>query len=566
MKNNSKPWRKFFIWGLILAALTCGTVVWYKVRTHVRVPKANTEVYSKLVVTHPEKDFYGCDGCWLQKSNSGLWEMYIEGDPFRRGIIEGKISKDLVGKQEKAFIDRLYEMVPSTFYRHFLKYFIYWFNRDLDTYVAEEYKLQIYGISLSASENYSFMGHAYQRMLNYHSAHDIGHALVNMGMIGCTSFAAWDSYSKDGKLIVGRNFDFYMGDEFAAEKIVCFEKPDGGYPFMYITWGGMIGAVSGMNEQGLTVTINAARSKIPYAARTPISLLAREILQYAGNIREAMKIAAKRETFVSESILVGSAADNKAVIIEKSPSGINVVESRKDFIISTNHFQSPAAQTDPAVIRDMKEKATSYRYRKVAADVASAGKLDANGVAAILRDRSGLYGEKPGMGNEKAVNQLIAHHSVIFAPSSRKVWVSAGPWQIGPYVCYDICKIFHNFAGLQRRTEIRETDQDIAPDKFLGSAEYNSFLRFRTIRTTLTDRLISKRPEGVTESYIKEFVSTNPEYFEVYEFAGDYFMQQGQTETSCRYYRKALQKVMPAKKDQDRIIRKLATGLAEMKK
>ena len=96
-------------------------------------------------------------------------------------------------------------------------------------------------------------------------------------------------------MIIGRNFDFYVGDHFSENKIVSFEKPADGFKFMYVTWGGFIGVVSGMNEKGLTVTINAAKSDIPSGSATPVSLVAREILQYAENIQEQWRSRKKEK-------------------------------------------------------------------------------------------------------------------------------------------------------------------------------------------------------------------------------------------------------------------------------
>ena len=89
---------------------------------------------------------------------------------------------------------------------------------------------------LSASDKYDYIGNNYQRILNYHAAHDIGHALQNLALVGCTSFGTWGSRSADGTMIIGRNFDFYVGDHFAENKIVSFENPADGFKFMYVTW------------------------------------------------------------------------------------------------------------------------------------------------------------------------------------------------------------------------------------------------------------------------------------------------------------------------------------------
>ncbi len=543
---------------LLFAALIALFATWFHFRTQIHPPEPGNLASTTLHVENPAPDFYRIGANWMKKNSVGLWEMYIEGKPFERGVINGKLSKRLIAVQEKAFIGQIREMIPSDFYLRFLKYFIYWFNRDLDRYLTDEYKLEIYGISLSASDEFSFIGSNYQRILNYHSAHDIGHAMQDYSLVGCTSFGVWNSRSKDSSLLIGRNFDFYVGDEFAQNKIICFEKPDKGYGFMMVTWGGMIGTVSGMNEAGLTVTINAAKSEIPTSARTPISIVAREILQYASNITEAYAIARKRETFVSESILVGSAYDRKAAIIEKSPFKIALVHPAGDYITCANHFQSPEFAADPLNIRNKNENASMYRNKRLIQDITNSSPMDYLGVAAILRDRQGLNGAGIGMGNEKAMNQLIAHHSVIFMPEKLLVWVSTNPWQLGSYACYDLNKIFHNFAGLQRKVEITEQDKPIPPDSFLESNDYKRFIRFREMRKVLKQMLRTKKTDVLPGSFIDDFRASNPMYYEVFDLIGDYYSQKGQWIPAKEAYQHALACVVPRWQEKVNIIKKLA--------
>ncbi|MCB0662478.1 MAG: hypothetical protein KDC24_07050, partial [Saprospiraceae bacterium] len=278
---------------------------------------------------------------FLQKNEFGMWEMYLEGSPFERGVAGGMLSKELLDYQEYAFASGIDEKVPGGFYQYLLKLFIAWFDKDLPEYVPEEYQKEIYGYSLFAADEYDYIGQKYHRKLNYHAAHDIGHALQNMGLVaGCTAVAAWDQNSIDSNLIIGRNFDFYVGDAFAKNKIILFMQPDEGIPFGMVTWPGFMGAVSGLNMKGISVTLNAAPNKIPEAIKMPVALLAREILQYASTIEEAKAVAQKHPTFVSELFLIGSADENRVELIEKTPD-TTLFYTQEDYMVVSNHFQSP---------------------------------------------------------------------------------------------------------------------------------------------------------------------------------------------------------------------------------
>ncbi|MET0300342.1 MAG: C45 family peptidase, partial [Flavitalea sp.] len=428
----------FFFGGIVV--LLIALFIYLAIVSKVDPPEVADQSSLSLQRTDIGGGMYTLDSSWFRKSKSGLYELYVQGDPFRMGVVNGKLTKELVVRQEDHFTEQINKMIPSKFYLRFLKYVVGWFNRKLDKNVTEEYKDEIYGISTSASDNYSYIGSKYQRILNYHAAHDIGHALQTMALVGCTSFGTWNDQSEDSTLIIGRNFDFYVGDKFAEDKIVAFFNPTNGYKLMTITWGGFVGAVSGMNEKGLTVTINAAKTDLPTGSATPVSLVAREILQYAKNIEEAIAIARKRKMFVSESFLVGSAADNKAIIIEKTPDSIDVYDPKKNSIVCANHFQSNGLGKLLSNEQQVKESASPYRYERLMQLLDSNGRNNVQKTVKILRDQKGLNGADIGMGNEKAINQLIAHHAVVFEPGKLVAWVSTSPWQLGEFVAYDLNK------------------------------------------------------------------------------------------------------------------------------
>ena len=313
---------------IAIAALAC---VWLHATADLGEPEF---VPSQVPVVQVNDSLRRWGSSSLRIDPDGLYEMRVCGGPFERGEAIGKLGEDLLYQQEKAFADKLFEMVPSSRYRAFLHYFITIFNRRMGASVPLEYRQEIKAMSASCTHEFDDFGSPYERQMQYHSAHDIGHVMQDYMLVGCTSFAVWGRESADSSLLMARNFDFYMGEEFAKNKLVLFEKPDSGYAYVSVTWPGMLGVVSGMNTQGLAVTINASKLEVPSSSATPISILVKSILQYASNIEEAETIASSFKTFVCESILVGSANDGRAVIIEKTPSAMGIYSPEGDYASS----------------------------------------------------------------------------------------------------------------------------------------------------------------------------------------------------------------------------------------
>lgn len=541
---------KVFAWSLgvlLLVLLIFGFYVW-KV-SDAKPPVIEDAAALNLKRTQLDSNTFVIGDNWIRKNKYGLYEMFVSGKPFERGVINGKLSKELLIKQEVAFTDQIKSIVPSPFYLKFLRYVIGFMNRDLSESVTTEYKDEIYGISESASDKFDWIGSNYARQLNYHAAHDIGHALQNLMLVGCTSFGAWDGKTENGALILGRNFDFWVGDEFAVNKIVEFVKPDQGHNFAFVTWGGFIGVVSGMNEKGLTVTINAAKSSIPTDAATPVSLVAREILQYAANIKDAIAIAHKRKMFVSESFLIGSAVDHKSIIIEKTPDTLAIYDPNSNEIVCANHYQSDLLGKQKLNQEQMQNSASVYRYKRTQELMGQNFPLTPQKVANILRDIKGLKGENIGIGNEKALNQMIAHHSVIFMPDSLRIWVSTSPWQLGEFVCYDLRKIF-SMNGLKQDEELADEAHNIAPDSFLQTKTFHDFMAFRKEKALIAKGQVNKLD-------ISGFINENPAYYDTYRIVGDYLFSKNDKKKAIAYYEMALRKEVPTNEEKNAIRAKI---------
>jgi Acyl-coenzyme A:6-aminopenicillanic acid acyl-transferase len=525
---------------IVFLLVSCGTAKSIKDRPD--LSRYSSEIPQRVQTTDST---YQVGDNFLLKNKYGLWELYVAGNPLQRGLAMGSLSQELLQKQERVFFSKVKDLVPSESRQSLLRKVLRWYNRKMYLHVKEEYKAEIYGISRYASSHNNTIAPPYLRSLYLHSAHDIGHAMQDLMLVGCTSFAVWDGKSEDGNLLLGRNFDFYAGDAFAEEKIIAFVNPEQGYNFMSVTWGGFIGVVSGMNDQGLTVTINAGKSKVPLVAKTPISLVTREILQYAATIEEAIEIAKKREVFVSEAILVGSAKDGSAVLIEVSPNNFGVYDvTNQAELVCANHFQSEPFETDRRNLKAIEESHSAYRFNRMTELLSEEEKINPKEAVAILRNKEGLNGKEIGYGNEKALNQLLAHHGIVFQPADLKVWVSANPYQLGAFVCYDLDEVFSNRDGNPSSVSLSEENKTIAASPFLKTEAYKNYESYRKLESEIERQI---ETENFSETFsVERLIVLNPKYWKAYYLAGRYYYETQKYKEAIKALSEAAKKEIPS--------------------
>ena len=278
--------------------------------------------------------------CWTER-REGLLVVRLKGKPFDMGYASGRLLCEQTHTLETEFLEMIRGYVPQDWKIKLLKNYITYRNRHLSEFIPLEYRLQLLGSTLGCTDIHPQFGDHYDRVLNYHAAQDVSYMMIDNPLVsraGCTAFAAWGSVSAGGHLITGRNFDWEAAEVFSRDRVVILCEPEGGIPFISLAWAGMAGVVSGMNRAGISVTINGAPCALPDETATPVAMVARDVLQKTRNLKEALEVIRNSKVFVSTIWLLGSRADGRFVVVEKTPETTSVREPGGDSIISANHF------------------------------------------------------------------------------------------------------------------------------------------------------------------------------------------------------------------------------------
>jgi hypothetical protein len=302
---------------------------------------------------------------------------------------------------------------------------------------------ELWGFSATYADRHAFPLSSYRRGMYYHALHDITQALIGNPWVdptitgACTAFAATGSATVDGHLLIGRNFDFETFPLFDTEKVVHIYARDGAIPVISISWAAMSGVTTGMNADGVWISLNSARSEGTNRVGPPVSLWIRTILEQARSVDDVEALLRKDSPMVTDVYLVGDGKTGEAVVIERGQTRMDVRGMQAGRIVAANHLLTPTFEGDTGDDWLRRNSSTISRHAR-ADELVAQGEITPLRAQEHLRDRRGPGGIELPPGNRNSIDALIATHSVVADVTDRVLWVSTAPQTQGAYRAIDL--------------------------------------------------------------------------------------------------------------------------------
>jgi isopenicillin-N N-acyltransferase like protein len=222
-------------------------------------------------------------------------------------------------------------------------------------------------------------------------------------MVACSTITLPASASPDGVARFGRNLDFPAHGLGEKSTVLLIFHPEGKFSFASVTWPGMVGVLSGMNEHGLTLANMEVDRTMRLPSAMPYALLYRTVLEECTTVEEAIALLEKTPRQTANNLMLMDADGDRAVC-EITPQKVVVRRAANDTaLISTNHQRGS----------DVDAAGRCWRFDQLhdAAEKES-GKI---GVREVRKMLAGVaQGE-------------MSLQSMIFEPAKRVMYLAAGP-------------------------------------------------------------------------------------------------------------------------------------------
>ena len=231
----------------------------------------------------------------------GTLVLHLKGAPYEMGYQRGYFAKDKILLSISIFEGLLDIAKEEVGLPRFAANLILDVTYQLCApYIPERYKREMEGVADATGKDLKILRRA--------------HVISVLTERGCSAFAVWGKATGGGSLYHGRNFDWITSAGLEDTAVLALYEPDGLQKFACAGYAGLIGVLSGMNMEGISISQIGAITEDKSLRGLPLEFVLRRILEETANLDEvtALMRSARHTVGFNYVVADGDAHDARA--------------------------------------------------------------------------------------------------------------------------------------------------------------------------------------------------------------------------------------------------------------
>lgn len=450
-----------------------------------------------IAVMAPNCDAVGGQELPLERSGGtlvrrkGIYIAQLRGSYAEMGRQHGELATEVCGDVVLQYMNGLIKKLVAHTLPSFagpvstlLKWWFHWRNRgelDADLRAHFDGMAKAYGIDPVQVEH----GFFFPDILHYLAGRSFTPLAVPPT---CSGFYACGEATKDGKLLIGRNFDFFGRGVWNANNAIIVMHPERGQRFCWVGALGVSAGGQGFNESGLVVGLHTKFTRDLCTKGQPLFKIVHDVLAQCTTLDEAIARITARPRICGLSLFVSDTRARTAAACGFSARHVEVVRPENGGLVRTNHYTT--AEMKGLEVAPHPWRANSYgRFQRVTELLSERrGILTVEDVPLILSDCVDPFERR-----RRVTGSIVAGannaQSMVMSPDDDALWLANGDYP----VCHS--ERFHGFrlsALLDGDAERYEID-DLPGARQLNDTERAALAEYEQAWAEYMDRLDGSR-------------------------------------------------------------------------
>lgn len=359
--------------------------------------------------------------------------LYVSGTPYERGYQHGKLLRDEVQDNLKYLYQKAKKIVP------YEELFDESYER-MRPFIPQEYVDEMHGLAHGSRLPLRMIHHihALPEIGEWGGKRKLGDTVKRMirGEIGtsCSNVGATGKATADGKLYSMRILDWGLHKSSKLHEYPLFTVtvPENGVTSVNVGWVGFLGAVTGMNAEGITLG-EMGYGDPPYEtlAGCPMPFMLRNVLSYAHNLDDVTRILRDSPPTGSFVFLMTDGKVGKSQMYVKDPKRFVSFEPGQE-------------------VRDVNYKGKEEHLPAIE-QISYGGHFNEK-MTEILKAEYGKISPETFMRIVPEIAMKSNFQNTIYEPAGLQLWVSnaksKSEWAASqPYTHFDLGRAVRSFTG-----------------------------------------------------------------------------------------------------------------------